>query len=260
MELPEYPGYLIYRDGRIVKRLTNRELKHSQEKAGAYFVNVIKSNGSKSPIRISRLVAAAYLPKDDVEKTYVGFIDKNPANHAVENLRWTRKHEHLSAIATRELTETRKCKSCRETKNLDAFQKGGVYKGKLQYRWECCKCAGDKEREKRHTNKEYSEKVKKRSYEWRLRSAYKLTPDDKHQMFVDQNESCKICEKKFEKESDAHVDHIHDETQRVRGLLCPNCNRMLGMARDNPDILRKGAGYIELYAQLDVTVPTIPTE
>lgn len=258
MEIPEYPGYAIHRDGRVVKTLINRELKQSQERGGAYFVNLVKPNGYKSPVRISRLVAAAYIPKDDPERTYVGFIDGNPANHAIENLRWMRKREHLTAIASRELSETRKCKTCSQTKNIDAFPKCGEHKGKPQYRWECTKCSVDKDRNKRHSDDTYNARVKKRNYEWRLRSAYKMTPDDKHAIFVEQNESCKICEKKFEKESDAHVDHIHDATQRVRALLCPNCNRMLGMAKDNPSILRRGADYIEMYAQQAVVVPTIP--
>jgi hypothetical protein len=41
-----------------------------------------------------------------------------------------------------------------------------------------------------------------------------------------------------------HIDHCH-ETGRIRGLLCANCNTMIGLAHDNPGCLRAAANYIE---------------
>lgn len=40
------------------------------------------------------------------------------------------------------------------------------------------------------------------------------------------------------------VDHCH-KTGKIRGLLCTNCNLMLGKAKDSPEILRKAAEYLE---------------
>ena len=39
-------------------------------------------------------------------------------------------------------------------------------------------------------------------------------------------------------------DHKHG-TSFVRGKLCHNCNRALGLLQDNPDLLRKAADYLE---------------
>jgi hypothetical protein len=40
------------------------------------------------------------------------------------------------------------------------------------------------------------------------------------------------------------VDHSH-ETGAVRGLLCHNCNRALGLIHDDAAVLRRAAEYIE---------------
>lgn len=41
-----------------------------------------------------------------------------------------------------------------------------------------------------------------------------------------------------------HVDHCHD-TDKVRGVLCFNCNAILGHTRDNPETLRGLIRYLE---------------
>jgi hypothetical protein len=61
----------------------------------------------------------------------------------------------------------------------------------------------------------------------------------------EQNGVCKIC---LEKESSRRyktlaVDHCH-RTNKVRGLLCSNCNRGLGLFKDNPKILNNAAAYL----------------
>jgi len=51
---------------------------------------------------------------------------------------------------------------------------------------------------------------------------------------------CAICQV----EPAAHVDHDHD-TGAVRELLCFNCNGGLGQFKDQPDVLRAAADYVE---------------
>lgn len=39
------------------------------------------------------------------------------------------------------------------------------------------------------------------------------------------------------------LDHCHT-TNKMRGLLCKHCNFILGLAKDNPDILQRAAEYL----------------
>ncbi len=41
-----------------------------------------------------------------------------------------------------------------------------------------------------------------------------------------------------------HVDHDH-KTGRVRAILCFNCNGGPGQFKDRPELLRRGADYLE---------------
>lgn len=41
-----------------------------------------------------------------------------------------------------------------------------------------------------------------------------------------------------------YVDHCH-LTKRIRGMLCLNCNTVLGKMKDRPDLLRRAAEYLE---------------
>lgn len=58
----------------------------------------------------------------------------------------------------------------------------------------------------------------------------------------DLGEKCEGCGES--RHSWLHVDHDH-KTGKVRGVLCFNCNGALGQVRDNPDLLRRLATYLE---------------
>lgn len=56
-----------------------------------------------------------------------------------------------------------------------------------------------------------------------------------------QGTTCAICHRTAR----LSVDHDH-ETGQVRGLVCVNCNFVLGHAKDDPAILRAAAAYLEV--------------
>lgn len=56
---------------------------------------------------------------------------------------------------------------------------------------------------------------------------------------------CDICGTHESQDGRAlHIDHCHT-TNKVRGILCTNCNKMLGLVGDDPERLRAAARYLE---------------
>lgn len=76
----------------------------------------------------------------------------------------------------------------------------------------------------------------------KLKFYYGMDADDLHRLYAKQDGRCAIC-KHPEGEKRLHVDHDHD-TGLVRGLLCGNCNALLGHARDSTEILRRAIYYL----------------
>lgn len=72
---------------------------------------------------------------------------------------------------------------------------------------------------------------------------YKLTPNELSIMFEVQNGVCAICERSSLNKRDLHIDHDH-ASGAVRGLLCKECNLLLGYARDNTDVLSAAVRYL----------------
>lgn len=83
----------------------------------------------------------------------------------------------------------------------------------------------------------------KREYDikHRLKTCYGMTIEDYDKMFIAQGGRCAACGKEFEK--NLCVDHDH-KTGKVRGLLCSNCNLVLGLVEDEPERLAKLQKYL----------------
>lgn len=74
---------------------------------------------------------------------------------------------------------------------------------------------------------------------------HRMTPDQVAELRAAQGDRCGIC-------ADAapeHLDHDH-RTGAIRQLLCQRCNQGLGLLRDDPDVLRAAAGYVERHRAL----------
>ena len=99
-------------------------------------------------------------------------------------------------------------------------------------------------KEEKQYNKEYKEKHKEELKYHSIERIYGLSPEEYDAMLKAQHNRCAICRKPFVDAQHTHIDHDH-ATGKVRGILCSNCNHMLGMAHDNPKILQEGIDYLK---------------
>lgn len=85
-----------------------------------------------------------------------------------------------------------------------------------------------------------------RVQDYKLRGNYGITRAQAMEILRSQGDCCAVCLSplSFTKPATAHVDHDH-HTGAVRGVLCGDCNRLIGMSKDNPTVLRRAAGYVE---------------
>lgn len=95
-----------------------------------------------------------------------------------------------------------------------------------------------------------SERQKKTHREYILKTTYGITGEDFNRMLSEQGGVCKVCgEGPSGRFKYLCVDHCHTPG-RVRGLLCHNCNKALGMVKDDVIRLRALADYLEDYKWL----------
>jgi hypothetical protein len=81
-----------------------------------------------------------------------------------------------------------------------------------------------------------------------LNRTYGITINDYREMLEEQGHRCKLCGSEGFTMKDSHniklvVDHCHKDGH-VRGLLCHNCNRALGLLQDDKETLQKAIDYL----------------
>lgn len=82
-----------------------------------------------------------------------------------------------------------------------------------------------------------------------LQTTYGISVADYKRQYVKQGGLCALCRGEGFLMKKKHkvklvVDHCHS-TGRVRGLLCHNCNRGLGLFQDDPSALTRAIEYLE---------------
>lgn len=137
------------------------------------------------------------------------------------------------------MTVTKICKTCGVDKDVGEYQKDATKKDHL--RPYCKECTS-----KRRKQLLSKETIRQRNLE---KSFGKGALDVYKKLFEEQGGICAICSSPENgRYSHLSIDHDHN-TNKIRGLLCNNCNRGLGLLKDSEELLRKAAKYVENYRE-----------
>lgn len=96
--------------------------------------------------------------------------------------------------------------------------------------------------------KEYRATIADRLRGERMQKTFGISLEEYREMLARQDNVCAICEQPETATRNGKVrwlavDHCHT-TGKVRGLLCGNCNPMIGYAKDNVEVLEKAIKYL----------------
>lgn len=142
-----------------------------------------------------------------------------------------------------------RCESCRAARNRDRQRQ---WREANPDKW---KALRDKDWAKRAADPDHLRKKR----EWETRRLYGLSPQELEDLLAAQGGVCAICRKpprgrangraRSARTPKLHVDHCHTTSRPgnavVRGLLCGNCNTMIGLAAEDPQILLAAVEYLQ---------------
>lgn len=133
----------------------------------------------------------------------------------------------------------KKCSHCQKIKPIEDFPKRSSQKDGLNYN--CRKCSLQQGKESKY------------------RMRYGLELEEKEKMIFLQNNKCLICGDNVFGSKKAVVDHDH-KTDKVRAILCQNCNKGLGCFKDDPELLEKAKAYLLLFLCNGLSTPVDNTK
>lgn len=123
----------------------------------------------------------------------------------------------------------KECTKCHQTKSMSEFYKSKLTQSGITS-W-CKSCT--------------KQAAKSGFKDWKLRKYYGITAEQFRTIHDSQKGLCAICNRPNVTDKQAlSVDHCH-KTLKIRGLLCANCNRGLGLFQDNPMLMERAADYIK---------------
>lgn len=153
--------------------------------------------------------------------------------------------------------KTRICSTCREELPLtfDYFYRSNREKYGFEYRCKNCLRLKKKKyqeseqaktnRNKRDKNRRQSSHGQEMKQRHRLKYKFNLTLEQYDQMVEQQNGKCAICNQIDISGKRLAVDHDH-QTGKIRGLLCSNCNLLLGRVESTPELFSKMMKYLSI--------------
>ena len=124
------------------------------------------------------------------------------------------------------ITMMKTCNVCDRELPLTEYHKRTYPTGRVAYQSKCKEC---------------STKIRKTYYKphEKTRRQLGITEQEFNQLML--TDHCEICGVTLVKKK--CIDHCHD-TEKVRGVLCNNCNTALGLVKDNTEVLSRMINYL----------------
>lgn len=135
----------------------------------------------------------------------------------------------------------RKCIDCNIEKDDCSFN---LRSKKSELRQSRCKDCESKNAKIRYLKNREKRILKQRKIN--ILNKYGVTEEEYNIMLKSQDSKCAICGSKEIKRKGAkffNIDHCH-KSNKVRGLLCHNCNIVLGKIEDSKDWLKQALKYL----------------
>ena len=96
--------------------------------------------------------------------------------------------------------------------------------------------------ERYHSKRKYDEKYILQKANQRHLKKYGISLSEKELLLNKQECKCMVCKNPLRFE-DSYTDHCH-KTKKIRGILCLNCNILLGHAKDSVELLQSAINYL----------------
>lgn len=151
------------------------------------------------------------------------------------------------------------CPQCKQKLSIENFSRNkrrhdgrGTYCKKCQsIRMKIYRSKSHVKEQKRQYERNYIQRpdVKRHRQEYALQYYYRITPKEREEKLLAQKGKCAICTKQLPDWTKARIDHDH-KTKKVRGILCNDCNLLLGHAFDNIVTLQKAVDYLQQHITL----------
>jgi len=151
------------------------------------------------------------------------------------------------------------CTKCKEEKDSSLFHR---YDKKKNGFTSQCKACRNENRKRNYWLDPEKSKAKVRNYRQHLKEtdpqkvflsnrknnlkrAYGISLEDYNEILKNQNFKCAVCEKEHIEAEKKRlvVDHCHN-SEKIRELLCNNCNTALGLLKENVQVVEKLKDYI----------------
>lgn len=145
------------------------------------------------------------------------------------------------------------CSGCKLWKSKGDFNSDSKAKDGKSYRCRSCRKKHRRKKETRERTSKYNQKyaeqnpelMKRKDRKNMLKRFWNMTEEQFQTLLDRQNGTCALCDKTESNPNKALcIDHNHT-TGEIRGLLCDNHNRALGLFNDSIEELEKAIEYLK---------------